>query len=495
MGKYDNGTYDLYNDISTRTNGDIYIGVVGPVRTGKSTFIKRFMDVCVIPNIADENDKMRALDELPQSATGKTIMTTEPKFVPREATKIVLDKDCSVNIRLIDCVGYIVEGATGYIEDFKERMVKTPWFDEKIPFTEAAHIGTKKVITDHSTIGIVVTTDGSFGEIPVENYAEAENKVVNELKGLGKPFVVVLNTVFPHSKETKDRAQSMTEKYNVPVLPFNCEQLKEEDIMLILKSVLYQFPLSVINFDIPKWVELLQTDDEIMNELIGNARNVLNSVNTINDMLEMDISPKEAQFISNMSLDGMAMDKGVADVEIKVFDKYYYDTISRLTDTQISNEYELVKLLGELSMRKREFEQVSQAVKSVKETGYGYVTPAKSEIVLEEPELIKNGSKYGVSISAKAPSIHMINAEIKTQISPLVGSKEQAEDLISYIKQNAKSEEGMWDTNIFGKTIEQIVDSGIEDKIGNMSGENVDKIRDTLEKVMNDNNGLVCLIV
>lgn len=493
--KEDIDTYDLYKDICMRTNGEIYIGVVGPVRTGKSTFIKRFMEQMVLPNISNENDKKRALDELPQSGNGKTIMTTEPKFIPKEATKVQITPDCSVNVRLIDCVGYMVNSATGFVEEFKERMVKTPWSEDEMPFTKAAHIGTQKVIKEHSTIGIVVTTDGSIGDIERDKYIEAEERVINELKSIGKPFVVLLNTINPFGKEAIEIAKKIEESNKVTVIPCNCEQLRTEDITKILQKVLYEFPISEIAYEVPNWVDMLGIEHQIMSELLANASMILEKVEKVKDVIDFSADISECHFISNISIGNISMNNGKIQVNMEVKPEFYYDVLSEMSETTITNEYELVKLIKELSARKAEFEKVSQAIESVKATGYGFVTAAKNEIILEEPELIKNGNKYGVKIEAKAPSIHMINAQIETQIAPIVGSKEQAEDLIKYIKSESEENQGIWETNIFGKTIEQIVDNGISEKIHNMTNENVDKIRDTLQKVMNDNSGLVCLIV
>lgn len=487
--------FDLYSDIASRTNGEIYLGIVGPVRTGKSTFIKRFVEQLILPNITDEHEHKRTIDELPQSGNGKAIMTTEPKFIPKTGVNVRVSNECEVKLRLIDCVGYLVDEASGYIEDYKERLVKTPWFDEELPFSKAAHIGTEKVIKDHSTVGIVVTTDGTFGEIDRENFVEAEKKTINELKQLGKPFIVILNSVYPNKPETINLAQRISKENQVYVLPCNCQQLSNDDINKILKCILYEFPITQVSFQIPKWLEMLELSDDIMLELIENTKSFLNMNSTVRDVKNYEFEKEMCKFIKNIEVKCIKMDSGHVDVKINMMDELYFKVLSKLANIDIKNEYEHISFIKELAQKKDEFERVAQAINSVKATGYGFVTADRDEIVLEEPAIIKNGNKYGININAKAPTIHMISAQIETQISPIVGSKQEAMDLIDYIKNDNKNDDGIWDTNIFGKTIEQIVDNGIDEKIHNMTNENVDKIRGTLQKVMNENNGLVCIIV
>lgn len=488
-------TFDLYKDIETRTGGEIYIGIVGPVRTGKSTFIKRFMDVLVLPNMTDEHAKARSRDELPQSASGKTIMTTEPKFVPKEAAEIKLADDISVKVRLIDCVGYMVEGAAGHIENEEERQVKTPWFDYEIPFTKAAGIGTRKVIHEHSTIGIVITTDGSIGEIPRENYRYAEEKTIQELKSIGKPFIVLVNTQKPYSEEAKRIAKEISDTHNVTAMPVNCEQLREEDIHRIMEQVLFAFPVSEIRFFIPKWVEMLPREHKIKSDLMAYVKQVLENVNELRDASDKITIP-ESMYITDAKVGNVSMDTGCVSVEIRVDDSFYYETLSELTGTNISGEYELIGTIKELSALRKEYETVKDAMNSVKLKGYGVVSPGKTEIHLDEPVVIKQGNKFGVKIHSEAPSIHMIRANIETEIAPIVGNEQQAEDLIKYIKEAERTPEGVWGTNIFGKSIEELVMEGMRNKITMINDESQVKLQDTMQKIVNDSNGgLVCIII
>lgn len=487
--------FNVYKDMKARTNGEIYIGVVGPVRTGKSTFIKRFMNLMVLPNIEDENQRKRANDELPQSSSGKTIMTTEPKFVPNEAVSIQVEDEIDLNVRLIDCVGYMVDGAAGHMEGEEERLVKTPWFDYEIPFTKAAAIGTKKVITEHSTIGVVVTCDGSFGEIEAKQYEKPEMETIQQLKVLKKPFVVLLNTVHPYSEETKKLARQKEEQYQAKILPMNLEQLKKEDVYLILKSVLMEFPISSIGFYVPRWTETLSKDHPLKKELLETARKIIESKSTMNDIYEKDET--NHGYIKNWKLDMVAMDTGAVTVQVTVDDSYYYEFLSDTIGFQIRNEYEFIKIMRELAQKKKEYEEVGEALGAVKQRGYGVVTPTKDDITLEEPRIVKHGNKYGVKIKASAPSIHMIRANISTEIAPIVGEEYQAKDLMDYIeKGSGEPGESMWDVNIFGKTLEQLVGDGMQSKALKMTEESQQKLQDTMEKIVNESNGgLVCIII
>lgn len=488
--------FNVYKDIQARTGGEIYIGVVGPVRTGKSTFIKRFMDLLVIPNMDDVHSKERAIDELPQSAAGKTIMTTEPKFIPKDAAQIMLNEDTKVNIRLIDCVGYMVDGASGHIENEQERMVKTPWFDYEIPFSQAAELGTQKVINEHSTIGFVITTDGSFGEIPRENYEQAEEKTIKELKSIGKPFVVLLNTNRPYSEEAKTVADEIANKHNVMVLPINCEQLRKEDITRIMENMLSVFPITQIDFFLPKWFEMLHIQHPIKQDFMKAAKDILKNLTMIKDVTRENLTT-ESQYVKKLKLDQISMKDGAVKVTVDFDDKYYYEILSNLVGVPIMGEYQLISTLRKLAEKKSEYEKVGNACDEVRYKGYGVVTPSLEEIAVEEPQVIKHGSKYGVKIRASAPSIHMIKANIETEIAPIVGSEQQAEDLISYINENAQnSPEGIWDTNIFGKSIQQLVEEGMKNKVNKLTDESQVKLQETIQKVINDSNGgLVCIII
>lgn len=488
--------YSVYKDIKARTGGEIYIGVVGPVRTGKSTFIKRFMELIVLPKMEDEHGRNQTRDELPQSAAGKMIMTTEPKFIPKEAAQIDLDDGISAKVRLIDCVGFMVDGASGHIENESERLVKTPWYDYEIPFTKAAEIGTRKVINDHSTIGIVVTTDGSIGELKRPNYLPAEERTVQELKNLGKPFIVLLNSAKPYSDETVALAEEMSGKYGVTVMPVNCEQLKKEDIFHILERVLKEFPVTQMDFYIPKWLEILPSTHWLKASVIQAVKDVMGQVSHMKDITGqlLDVA---ADYIKGMKVARMEMADGSVSVDVNVDDSYYYQILSDYVGIPIEGEYQLMQTLSSLAQMQKEYEKVQNAMSQVRLRGYGVVTPERSEIMLDEPQVIKHGNKYGVKMKAEAPSINMIKAHIETEIAPIVGSEQQAEDLIAYIKQNAReSEDGIWNTNIFGKSIEQIVEDGIQAKVSQMTEDCQMKLQDTLQKIINDSNGgMICIII
>ncbi len=487
--------YHLYKDIQARTNGEIYIGVVGPVRTGKSTFIKRFMDVLVLPNMTDEHGKARTRDELPQSASGRTIMTTEPKFVPKEAAEIQLSDDVAVKVRLIDCVGYMVDGAVGHVENNEERQVKTPWFDHEIPFTKAASIGTKKVIHEHSTIGIVVTTDGSIGEFERNDYLDAEEKTIRELQGIGKPFVVIVNSKRPYGEEAKQVVDELNQKYGVQAVAANCEQLKEEDIHKIMEAVLFEFPISEVQFFIPKWVEMLPREHKIKADLLVHIKQIMEDMTEIKNAVQ-GIGKPESPYIEDLRVEQIEMDTGCVKIRIQIAENFYYEMLSELTGTRIEGQYELIAQLKKLSELKQEYEGVKEAFDAVRMRGYGVVSPRKEEITLDEPTVIKQGNKFGVKIHSQAPSIHLIRANIETEIAPIVGSEQQAEDLIRYIKEADESEGGIWGTNIFGKSIEDLVMDGMQSKMSVINDESQIKLQDTMQKIVNDSNGgLVCIII
>lgn len=495
MGNLELNTYDLYKDIQYRTDGEIYIGVVGPVRTGKSTFIKRFMDVMVLPYMTDENDKVRARDELPQSSGGKTITTTEPKFIPKEAAKVLLGGDVEAQVRLIDCVGYMVDGAVGHMEENVERMVKTPWFGHEIPFTQAAEIGTDKVINDHSTIGIVVTTDGSFGEIPRNQYIDAEEKTIQALKRLRKPFIVLLNTEHPFAESTVKLAEELKEKHQVRVVPVNCEQLKKEDIHNIMEQILYEFPISAIEFHMPKWVEMLPLNNKMKSDIVSKVRELIKKYNTIRDIKDSPVAV-ESEYVKRCKMDQINLADGCVKVQMDVDQAYYYEMLSELVGEEIEGEYQLISKLKEMAAMKKEYSKVLQALQAVRFKGYGVVTPERHEIKLNQPEVIRHGNKFGVKIKAESPSIHMIRANIETEIAPIVGSEQQAEDLIRYINDASNSENGIWETNIFGKTVEQLVNDGITGKIAMIGDESQIKLQETMQKIVNDSNGgMVCIII
>lgn len=488
--------FQVYTDIASRTNGEIYLGVCGPVRTGKSTFIKRFMEQLVIPSITNEHDRQRAVDELPQSADGKTIMTTEPKFIPKEAVGVRLLGDNEVKVRLIDCVGYIVDGANGLTEDGEERMVMTPWSKEPMPFTRAAEIGTRKVIHEHSTVGVVVTTDGSFGELERSAYLEAEERTIRELKEIGKAFVVLVNSIHPYSEETRNIVQEISEQYNVEAMAVNAGQLRSEDIQAILERLLHSFPVTQIEFNLPKWVEMLPNTHWLKAELFEKVREILDKISKISDVTGEHFQT-ESDMIKEFHIRKIGMENGKVEIDTLFDDTRYYQILSELVGTEISGEYQLIRLLKEYTAQKEEISKMGQAWQEVHQKGYGVITPSTDEITIEEPQLIHHGNKYGVKLKAVSPSVHMIRANIETEIAPIVGTQEQAEDLLEYIaQQGGPDKEGIWDTNIFGKTVRQLVEEGMSGKVSKLTQESQLKLQETIQKVINDSNGgLVCIII
>ncbi|MCC8030009.1 MAG: stage IV sporulation protein A [Lachnospiraceae bacterium] len=485
----------IYQNIAMRTGGDIYLGVVGPVRTGKSTFIKRFMDLMVLSGMEDSVEKSRTVDELPQSAQGKTIMTTEPKFIPKNAVEVSLEENLPVRIKLIDCVGYLIDGVNGHMEDSRERMVKTPWFDYEIPFSKAAMIGTEKVIRDHSTIGVVVTTDGSFTDIPRGNYVPAEERTVAELKKIGKPFVILLNTPKPYSARTDSLAKELTAKYQVFVLPVNCEQMKIEDIQKILQQVLYEFSVVRMDFFLPGWVEMLDAEHPVKSAAVAEARRMLESAGQMRDVVGLEWEPEHDE-IAAVEPERIDLSEGTACFRLRVGEHLYYQNLSELTGIVIRDEYEMISLFREMAEQKQKYEKVGAAMDSVQSTGYGVVSPSVRDISIDDPVLMKHGNKYGVKIRATSPSIHMIRANIETTIAPIIGSEEQAQDLIDYINENQDDADGIWKTSIFGKSVGELVEDGIRRKITMMDEESQLKLQDTMQKIVNDSNGgIVCIII
>lgn len=488
--------FQIYRDIESRTGGEIYIGVVGPVRTGKSTFIKRFMETMVLPEVPDGHEKTLMRDELPQSAAGKTIMTTEPKFIPKDAVNVCLDEKVQLKIRMVDCVGFMVDGASGHEENGEDRMVHTPWFEHEIPFASAAEIGTEKVIRDHSTIGMIVTTDGSIGDLTRECYLQGEKRAVEELKTIGKPFVILLNSVRPYAEEVSKLADELEKQYGTSVLPMNCEQLKKDDVVRILETVLKEFPITKVDFRIPRWMEIMDRAHPLKQSLLNYAKAVMESVRQMRDITDDVMNPSD--FDENLKIRSVRlnMDDGTVELDVCADEDIYYQVISEHTGLSVEDEYELFRLLSQMSELQREYEKVRNALQAVRAKGYGIVMPDKTEIVLQEPELIKHGNKYGVKIHAQAPSINLIKAHVETEIAPIVGSEQQAKDLIAYIKNNESSEDGVWETNIFGKSVEQIVEDGMQAKISQMTEECQSKLQDTLQKIINDSNGgMICIII
>lgn len=488
---------NIYQDIARRTNGDIYIGVVGPVRTGKSTFIKKFMDQLVIPNMDSKYSKERAVDELPQSAAGRTIMTTEPKFIPEDAVEVNIGNNSLFKVRMIDCVGYIVPSSLGYIENEMPRMVMTPWYEEEIPFNMAAEIGTKKVITDHSTIGLVVTTDGSISDIPREEYEEAEERVISELKDINKPFIVLLNTTHPAKQETIDLASSMSDKYGVPVVPVNCNELDENEIKIILAQILFEFPIKEIKIDMPRWVTSLDKDHWIRSEIFSSIEKSANNVTKIREVQDVAKNISKCEYISNVNLLGADLGVGHSKIGIKINDDLFYKVLSEKIGMEIKDECALMNCMVDLINTQKKFEKISEAYDSVNETGYGIVLPTIEELTLEEPEIIKQGGKYGIRLKAGAPSVHMMKTNITTEVTPIVGSEQQSEELVKYLLEEFEEDPTkIWQSNIFGKSLHELVNEGLHNKLNRMPEDARIKVKETIERIINDGcNGLICILL
>lgn len=489
--------YNLYRDIARRTNSDIYIGVVGPVRTGKSTFIKRFMETLVIPNIENKFQRERAYDELPQSASGRTIMTTEPKFIPEEAVTVTLDDNASFNVRMIDCVGYIVDGALGHDEDGQERMVHTPWFPDAVGFNVAAEIGTKKVITEHSTIGLLVTTDGSIGDISRSSYEEAERRVVNELKSINKPFIVLVNSAYPSSPDAQELTKQLSEKYEVPALCVNCMELKEEDIKNIIGKVLFEFPIKELAFYLPDWLSALSEEHWLWQIIFDSVREAMDGAKKVSSAKSV-----VEQIVSNEKITGgevakIDLGRGCVDVRLSLDKSLYYNILSDETGLTIDSDASLVSIIKELSLAKKEYDKIAYAINEVKNTGYGIVHPTVEEMTLEEPTIVKQGGRYGVKLRASAPSIHMIRAEIETEVSPIVGSEKQSEDLVNYLLSEFEVDPTkIWESNIFGKSLHDLVNEGLNNKLAKMPAPARLKLQETLERIINEGSGgLICIIL
>ena len=488
---------EVIKSIGKRTGGDIYLGVVGAVRTGKSTFIRKFMENLVIPNIEDEYERKRCLDELPQAAAGKTIMTTEPKFIPNEAVEITVGNNLKLKARLVDCVGYLVNNAIGYLEDDMPRMVKTPWSEDEMPFEQAAEIGTKKVIQEHSTIGILITTDGTITDIPREDYIEAEERVVKELKELNKPFVIVLNTDDPYSDYTRELAQKLENKYETPVLPTDCSRLNLDDINNIFGKILYEFPIETLNITFPKWVDGLSNNHWLKVELYKEIKEAFINIKILKQVNSGIEKLQDTEIITKTVLDEIRLGDGSVNISINLLDELFYKILTEISGVNISNEGDLFSTITSLANTKKEYDKISYALEEVKAKGYGIVTPSIDELILDEPEMVKQGSRFGVKLKAKAPSIHMIQANIETEVSPIVGSEKQSEDLVNYLLSEFENDpKKIWESNIFGKSLHELVNEGLQNKLSKMPEEAQCKLQETLERIVNEGSGgLICIIL
>ena len=488
---------NIYEDIAKRTQGDIYIGVVGPVRTGKSTFIKRFMDTLVIPNIEEGFLRERAIDELPQSAAGRTIMTTEPKFIPEEAVEIKIDNNASFRVRMIDCVGYIVPSSLGYIEGEQPRMVKTPWSDEEMPFNAAAEMGTHKVISEHSTIGLVVTTDGSISDIPRYEYEEAEERVIRELQEINKPFIVLLNCMYPQSASARTLADELSEKYQVPVVPVNCIELSEPEIVAVLTQVLYEFPVKEIEVELPAWLSSLGSDHWLKSSVFGQIKSSASRLTNMRTVTYLNEEIAEMDNISEAHIEAMSLGTGRAHIKVEMSNVLFYKVIEEITHIKIETEQDLMKTLTDMSLIKVKYERLKDALDEVEATGYGIVMPTIDELSLEEPEIMKQGGKYGVRLKASAPSVHMLRADITTEVAPIVGSESQTEELVKYLLQGFEEDPAkIWESNIFGKSLHELVNEGLKNKLFHMPADARMKLQETLERIINEGcSGLICIIL
>ena len=487
----------IYRDIAMRTGGDIYIGIVGPVRTGKSTFIKKFMEKMVIPNIQSEYRKERAKDELPQSAAGKTIMTTEPKFIPEEAAELEIGDNVKLRVRLIDCVGYIVPSSLGYIENEAPRMVRTPWFEDEIPFNMAAEVGTQKVINEHSTIGLVITSDGSISDIPREEYEEAESRVIGELKDIQKPFVVLLNCHDPESQSAREVVSLIKEKHGVDAIALNCLEIEEGDIECILEKILYRFPIRQIEIDMPKWVTVLDNTHWLKRDIYNHIKTTFNKEIFVNEVPDLIAEIESSENIVKTIFEGVDLGTGIAKIIIKLEEDLFYKILGETTGIEIDGEAGLMPCMIELAEIKKKYERVASALEEVEATGYGIVMPTMEELKLEEPQIVKQGGRYGVRLKAEAPSIHMMKAGITTEVSPIVGSEKQSEELVMYLLNDfEENPQKIWESNIFGKSLHELVNEGLHNKLYRMPSDARIKLQETVEKIINEGcNGLICIII
>ncbi len=487
---------EIIKNIALRSGGDIYLGVVGAVRTGKSTFIKRMVETLVVPYIEDEYEKKRTLDEIPQSAQGKTIMTTEPKFIPNQAAKVNID-DFSCNIRLVDCVGYVIPNAKGASDENGPRMVKTPWYDEEIPFVEAAEVGTEKVIKDHSTIGIVITTDGSIGEFNRSDYQEAEERVIDELKAIGKPFIVILNTTHPTLPETERLAESLKDTYDVPVLPINVEGMNEREMISILREALYEFPVLEVKVNMPEWIAILNADSDIKRKYIDVIRESVMEVDKLRDIEKITEHFRSNDVIERAYLSDVDASTGIVTINLEAPSSLYSDVLRDIIKIDVTSKAGLLSLFQDYEEARREYDQIKYALKMVKQTGYGVATPTLSDMKLDTPEIIKQGPRYGVKLKAVAPSIHMIRVDVNSTFEPIIGSEVQSKELIDYLMRDYENNPSeIWKSEIFGRSLDNIVQEGIQAKINSMPDNIRFKLQQTLTKVVNKgSNNMIAIVL
>ena len=487
---------DLFKDISKRTNGDVYLGVVGAVRTGKSTFIKRFMELVVLPNMEEDYERERAKDELPQSAGGRTIMTTEPKFVPNQAVSINIDEGFDVNVRMVDCVGYAATGAQGFEDENGPRMIHTPWYEEAIPFHDAAEIGTRKVIQEHSTIGVVVTTDGSFGDISRGDYVEPERKVVEELKEVGKPFIMILNSTHPLDQETEKLRQELKEEHDVPVLAMNIEMMNEHDVANVLREALFEFPVLEVNVNLPSWVMVLNDTHWLKQNYSEAIESTVQNIKRLRDVDEIVGEFTSFDYIDNAQISGMNMGEGIAEIDLQAPADLYEAILKEIVGEEITGKDHLLSLMQDFTHAKKEYDQISGALQMVKQTGYGIAAPAITDMELDEPEIIKQGSRFGVRLKAMAPSIHMIRVEVESEFAPIIGTEQQSEELVKYLMQDFEEDPlSIWNSDIFGRSLSSIVREGIQAKIALMPENARYKLKDTLERIINEGSGGLIAII